>query len=402
MRRATEISETAGVNEIMREVAVSRDDGSLSEEQVFFLTRAANFQLEQIIWKHTRGHADRLMYYGRPRTVSHPNREERRLARQALECILNELEHDVHLCALRESRKKSRRVRYFASDEDGLSSGTFFRVQNANACAKFVDGQYMGNDIQLSDVLDDKFLEEFTRELAEELIPGGCLYDRTYAGFYRAIRDATSSHSISNTIKEAFLFREEGSLSLRHFTLLTTASKLQRRRLLSIRPSAAAYRLIKEIIFASDKQCGFLRWAMYGNNMPSHPIHELPPDEVSLVWEIMKTRAKSFRIEDKSLKEHVLKAIKAVLLQLPPDQKSHSSAVSPMDRAMAEANWRQRMKKNELVKHWFKYFDVEFLLQPPPDHHHPQKQGATPQHTNPGPRNVSHRQRFNSAAPTPQ
>jgi hypothetical protein len=60
--------------------------------------------------------------------------------------------------------------------------------------------------------------------------------------------------------------------------------------LLSAPLSATAYRLIEEIVMASEKKLGYLGWAMYGDNVPSHPIHTLNSCEQTRVWEVMTAR----------------------------------------------------------------------------------------------------------------
>ena len=41
---------------------------------------------------------------------------------------------------------------------------------------------------------------------------------------------------------------------------------------------------------ASEKKLGYLAWAMYGANQPSHPIHKLNSCEQTRVWEVMTAR----------------------------------------------------------------------------------------------------------------
>ena len=52
--------------------------------------------------------------------------------------------------------------------------------------------------------------------------------------------------------------------------LIFPVSVNQRERLLSEPLSANAYKLIKEIDTASEKKLGYLAWAMYGDNQPTH------------------------------------------------------------------------------------------------------------------------------------
>jgi len=71
---------------------------------------------------------------------------------------------------------------------------------------------------------------------------------------------------------------------------LNTAAQLQRIRLKSARLSKTATALLNEIDRASDGKLRFLRWAMYGNNQPQHPIHRIPSQEREVVWEALKSR----------------------------------------------------------------------------------------------------------------
>jgi len=53
-------------------------------------------------------------------------------------------------------------------------------------------------------------------------------------------------------------------MSVKHFITLNTVADNQRERLLSAPLSATAYRLIEEIVRASEKKLAYLGWAMYG------------------------------------------------------------------------------------------------------------------------------------------
>jgi hypothetical protein len=91
-------------------------------------------------------------------------------------------------------------------------------------------------------------------------------------------------------MKQAYEARQGGEMSVKHFIALNTAADNQRERLLSAPLSAAAYRLIEEIVRASEKKLAFLGWAMYGDNDPSHLIHTLSSCEQTRVWEVMTAR----------------------------------------------------------------------------------------------------------------
>ena len=84
--------------------------------------------------------------------------------------------------------------------------------------------------------------------------------------------------------------RQTGEISVKHFIALNAAASNQRERLLSAPLSAAAFKLIEEIVTASEKKLRYLAWAMYGANQPSHPIHKLNSCEQTRVWEVITAR----------------------------------------------------------------------------------------------------------------
>src|SRR5262247_782997 len=110
--------------------------------------------------------------------------------------------------------------------------------------------------------------------------------NRSYRRFYARIRRATDTRAIGELMKQAYEARRDGNLSVKHFIALNTAADNQRERLLSAPLSATAYKLIDEIVAASEKKLGYLGWAMYGDNNPSHPIHKLNSCEQTRVWEV--------------------------------------------------------------------------------------------------------------------
>jgi hypothetical protein len=91
-------------------------------------------------------------------------------------------------------------------------------------------------------------------------------------------------------MKQAYEARQNDNLSVKHFIALNTAADNQRERLLSAPLSTTAYRLIEEIVAASEKKLGYLGWAMYGDNNPSHLVHRLNSQEQTRVWEVMTAR----------------------------------------------------------------------------------------------------------------
>ena len=141
-------------------------------------------------------------------------------------------------------------------------------------------------------------LQRFTRQ-ALEVILDECEQDfhltalrknRAYRQFHKAIRGATDTKTVGETMKQAYEARQTGSLPLKHFVALKAASTLQRERLQSARLSQVAFRLIKEINAASDARLRYLSWALYGQNQPNHPVHTLSSQETSRVWSALKAR----------------------------------------------------------------------------------------------------------------
>jgi hypothetical protein len=111
---------------------------------------------------------------------------------------------------------------------------------------------------------------------------------RFYRRFYQMIRKAEDTKSVGQAMKEAYAAKECGELSLKHFTLLKTASVLQRERLERTPLSEEARRLIREVETASSAKLRYLSWAFYGKNQPQHPIHSLPTQMVSTIWSVLK------------------------------------------------------------------------------------------------------------------
>jgi hypothetical protein len=141
-------------------------------------------------------------------------------------------------------------------------------------------------------------LQRITRDALEEILEdcSGNLHltamrnNRSYRRFYSRIRRATDMKAIGELMKQAYEARQTGEMSVKHFIALNTAANNQRERLLSAPLSANAYRLIEEIVMASEKKLRYLGWAMYGDNVPSHPIHTLNSCEQTRVWEVMTAR----------------------------------------------------------------------------------------------------------------
>src|SRR5215475_10790867 len=111
--------------------------------------------------------------------------------------------------------------------------------------------------------------------------------NRSYRRFYTGIRRATDMRAIGELMMQAYEARQNDNLSVKHFIALNTAADNQRERLLSAPLSATAYRLIEEIVTASEKKLRYLGWAMYGDNDSSHLIHTLNSQEQTRIWEFI-------------------------------------------------------------------------------------------------------------------
>jgi hypothetical protein len=113
---------------------------------------------------------------------------------------------------------------------------------------------------------------------------------RSYRRFYPLIRKADDTKIVGQVMKEAYAAKESGELSLKHFTLLKTASALQRERLERAPLSEEARALVKEVETATPAKLRYLSWAFYGENQPEHPIHSLPAQMTSRIWSVLKIR----------------------------------------------------------------------------------------------------------------
>jgi hypothetical protein len=141
-------------------------------------------------------------------------------------------------------------------------------------------------------------LQHLTRDTLEAILDD-CRHDchltamrrsRSYRRFYQMIREADDTKFVGQAMKDAYSAKESGELSLKHFTLLKTASALQRERLERAPLSKESHRFIREVETASPAKLRYLSWAFYGKNQPGHPIHSLPSHIVSRIWDILKTR----------------------------------------------------------------------------------------------------------------
>jgi len=118
-------------------------------------------------------------------------------------------------------------------------------------------------------------------------------HSRPYRRFYRTIREADDTKIAGQAMKDAYAARESGALSLKYFTLLKTASTLQRERLERAPLSKEARMLIREVETASSAKLHYLSWAFYGDNQPSNPIHGLSTQERARLWANLKARKQS-------------------------------------------------------------------------------------------------------------
>ncbi len=111
-----------------------------------------------------------------------------------------------------------------------------------------------------------------------------------YQSIYLQIRRAKDTAILSQTAEIGRKAKDEKRLSLKEYTALSTVAKSQFARLADSRPSPALYRLEKEIASADPRKIGYLKWAMYGTNCPTHPVHNLPKQEVQKAWAALKNR----------------------------------------------------------------------------------------------------------------
>lgn len=114
--------------------------------------------------------------------------------------------------------------------------------------------------------------------------------NEVYQNIYLKIRNANDTAILTNTAHLARRAREEKKLNLKEYTTLSTVAKSQFGRLNNARSSSELYQLEKEITVADSRKISYLKWAMYGLNLPTHPIHNLPKQEVQRAWTALKSR----------------------------------------------------------------------------------------------------------------
>jgi hypothetical protein len=146
-------------------------------------------------------------------------------------------------------------------------------------------------------------LQRLTRDTLEAILDD-CCHDcnlnamrcsLSYRRFYQKIREADDTKIVGQAMKEAYAAKESGELSLKHFTLLKTASVLQRERLERAPLSKEARTLIRDVETASSAKLRYLAWAFYGANLPSHPIHRLAAQETRFLWRALNARKQGTR-----------------------------------------------------------------------------------------------------------
>jgi hypothetical protein len=114
--------------------------------------------------------------------------------------------------------------------------------------------------------------------------------NEVYQTIFLAIRGTTDTAALAQTGATARTAKDERRLSLKEYTALVTAAKTQFARLSNARPSMPLYKLLREINRADVRKIGYLKWAMYGQNQPAHPVHSLPKQEVAAAWNALKAR----------------------------------------------------------------------------------------------------------------
>ena len=143
----------------------------------------------------------------------------------------------------------------------------------------FEEKQYAGSILQI-------LLEQTERDFHLTALRRNAVYQ----SIYLQIRRAKDTAILSQTAEIARRAKDEKRLSLKYYTALSTVAKSQFARLAGMRPSPALCRLEKEISRADSRKIGYLKWAMYGTNCPTHAIHNLPKQEVQKAWALLKNR----------------------------------------------------------------------------------------------------------------
>ncbi len=114
--------------------------------------------------------------------------------------------------------------------------------------------------------------------------------NEVYQSVYLKIRGALDTAILTQTAEIARRAKEEKRLNLKEYTTLSTVAKSQFGKLNNARPSSTLYRLEKEIRHADSRKISYLKWAMYGSNLPTHAVHKLPKQEIQRAWTALRSR----------------------------------------------------------------------------------------------------------------
>ena len=174
----------------------------------------------------------------------------------------------------------SREAVRFARRVTTGKNGEFIEFMvNQTVNPDFDEKQYAGSVMQI-------LLEQTERDFHLSALRRNAVYQ----SIYLQIRRAKDTADLSQTAEIARRAKDEKRLSLKEYTALSTVAKSQFARLAGERPSPALYRLEIEISRADSRKVGYLKWAMYGTNCPTHAIHNLPKQEVQKAWALLKIR----------------------------------------------------------------------------------------------------------------
>ncbi len=343
------------LNSIMREAAAAKEKGALSTQQFDYLTKAAQFQKDYLYWALDRAvERDRIVHLSSLQgneTYADLYRAIRRAINTGDEMnpppgTLNSIMREA-AAAKEKGALSTQQFDYLTKVtqcRQDLMRGVMTRLHTDRLLVLQAPRRFSHANREIQRIVTEVLecvLDQLTQDHHKTAMRVSRLKSRgkqkSYARFYNIIRRAADHQVISDTMKEAFKAKEEGFLSMKEFTGLTTASKLQRERLSSVRPSPVGYELIREIITASDRKRKYLRWAMYGDNNPSHPIHKLQQQEVSLLWDVMKACEgvpAGELLKEKFPKEllgkpHVRDAVRAVIRQKPHRRLPTPEATRP-------------------------------------------------------------------------
>lgn len=150
---------------------------------------------------------------------------------------------------------------------------------NQTVNPEFDEKQYAGQILQI-------LVEQMERDFHLSSLRRNEIYQNVYL----KIRSAQDTAILAQTAEIARRAKEEKRLNLKEYTTLSTVAKSQFGKLNNARPSATLYRLEQEIRCADARKISYLKWAMYGSNLSTHPIHSLPKQEVQRAWTALRSR----------------------------------------------------------------------------------------------------------------